>query len=139
TTPTRTPTNTPTNTPTRTPTNTPTRTPAPPSATATCVPETPVVVVTPAFTSGPGCSTTPPPGVLSAVITDHPTTTSALFTNHSRSEERRVGKESYWMVDGNLEHQVLYDYELAVIPPNSSLTLEVNNPPCAYQADAFYG
>jgi hypothetical protein len=33
----------------------------------------------------------------------------------------------------------LYDYRLEVIPPHSTLRLTVHNPPCRYQADAFYG
>jgi hypothetical protein len=103
------------------------------------VPPTPVVVVTPAFTPGPGCSAVPPPGVLTAVITDHPNTTEALFVNHSSTCSYPIGLAIYQRVDNNIDHQILYDYALAVIPPNSSLTLTVNNPPCAYQADAFYG
>jgi hypothetical protein len=133
-TPTRTPTTAPSNTPTRTPTTRPTNTP-----TTTCVPETPVVVVTPAFTPGPGCSLTPAPGVVTAVITDHPGTTSAVFTNHSTTCSYPIGLASYRMFDATIAHQELFDYALAVIPPNSTLTLTVNNPSCAYQADAFYG
>lgn len=113
---------------TSTPTNTPTQ-PCP----------TPPVVVTPAFTPGPGCSSNPPSGVVSAVITNHPTTTSALFTNHSNTCSYPIGLAMYRKFGPDPEDWVLYDYRLAIIPPNSSLTLTVNNPPCAYQAYAFYG
>jgi hypothetical protein len=81
----------------------------------------------------------PPPGVLSAVITDHPTTTSALFVNHSTTCSYPIGLATYLAYTNLLSSQVLYDYALAVIPPNSSLTLVVNNPTCRYQGDAFYG
>src|SRR6476620_9039980 len=56
-----------------------------------CTTSTPVFIVTPNFTPAPGCADTPPDGVLSAVITDHPTTTSALFTNHSTTCSYRIG------------------------------------------------
>jgi hypothetical protein len=82
---------------------------------------------------------TPRPGVLEAVITDHPTTTEALFTNHSNTCSYPIGLAIYRKVDNNIDHQILYDYSLAVIPPHSTMVLTVNNPPCAYQADAFYG
>jgi hypothetical protein len=113
----------------------------PPTATATpvCATATPVVVVTPAFTPGPGCSATPGTGVLDATITNNGATTQALFTNHSSTCSYPIGLATYQRFDNNIDHQVLYDYELAVIPPNSSLTLTVNNPPCSFQADAFYG
>ncbi len=129
--------------PTRTPTNTPTNTAVVATGTstptATCVPETPVPIVTPAFTPGPGCSSTPPPGVITALITDHPTTTTAVFHNYSTTCSYPVGLASYRRLDNHINNQLLYDYALAVIPPNSTLTLTVNNPTCAYQADAFYG
>jgi hypothetical protein len=76
---------------------------------------------------------------LSAIITDHPTTTEARFTNYSTTCSYPIGLAIYQRFDNNINHQVLYDYALAVIPPNSTLTLTVNNPPCAFQADAFYG
>src|SRR4029079_17880514 len=79
------------------------------------------------------------PGVITGVITDHPNTTSALFHNYSTTCSYPIGLATYRKFDNNLEHQVLYDYELAVIPPGGTLTLEVNNPPCAYQGDAFWG
>ena len=78
-------------------------------------------------------------GVLRAVITDHAGTTEALFTNTSATCSFPIGLASYRRFDGNIDNQELYDYRLAIIPPNSTLVLTVNNPPCAYQADAFYG
>ena len=137
-TPTSTPTssNTPTNTPTDTYTNTPTTSP---TNTPPCPTDTPVVVVTPAYTPLPGCSSTPDPGVVTAVITDHPATVSALFTNHSTTCSYPIGLASYRMFDANQADDALYDYSLAIIPPNSSLTLTVNKPTCAYEAYAFYG
>ena len=78
--------------------------------------------------------------MLSGVITDHPATTEAHL--HQPLDDL-LATASAWRstskLDGNIDHQELYDYALAVIPPNSSLTLTVNNPTCAYQADAFYG
>jgi hypothetical protein len=126
--------------PTRTSTPVPpTRTPAPPTATTTCVPETPIPIVTPAFTPGPGCGTTPAPGVVTGSIIDHLNTTEAQFTNHSATCSYPIGLAIYRRFDNNINQQQLYDYSLAVIPPNSTLVLTVNNPSCAYQADAFYG
>ena len=93
----------------------------------------------PAFTPAPGCSDTPAGRTLRAVITNHPTTTDAQFTNRSSTCSYRIGLASYSKFDSNINHQELYDYRLAVIPPNSTLTLTVNNPTCSYQADAFYG
>ncbi len=110
-----------------------------PTPLPTCPPGPPGPIVTPAFTPGPGCSLTPRPGALEAVITDHPLTTEALFTNHSNTCSYPIGLAIYRKVDNNIDHQILYDYSLAVIPPHSTLVLTVNNPPCAYQADAFYG
>jgi hypothetical protein len=77
--------------------------------------------------------------VLEAVIIDHPTTTEARFTNHSTTCSYPVGLAIYKRFDGRINNQELYDYRLAVIPPNSTLTLTVNNPSCRYQGDAFYG
>src|SRR5262249_30817599 len=111
----------------------------PPTGTPGCSTPTPPVIVTPAFTPAPGCSLTPPHGTLSAVITDHPNTTDALFTNHSNTCSYTIGLATYEKVDGNIEHQILYDYTRAVIPPHSSMVLTVSNPSCAYQGDAFYG
>jgi hypothetical protein len=128
--------------PTSTPTNTPvppTNTPAPPTLTPTCAPPTALPIVTPAFTPQPGCSATPRRNTLSAIIIDHPTTTEARFTNRSRTCSYPIGLATYQRFDNRINHQQLYDYTLAVIPPNSTMTLVVDNPPCAYQGDAFYG
>ena len=133
--------------PTRTATAVPptrTRTPVPPTSTPTpitsvCPSVSPTRIATPAFTPRPGCSASPPSGVLEAVIIDHPTTTEARFTNHSTTCSYPIGLAVYKRFDGRINNQELYDYRLAVIPPNSTLTLTVNNPPCRYQGDAFYG
>jgi hypothetical protein len=132
---------------TRTPTPLPpknTVTPQPPTATpspppTTCATQTPTRVPTPAFTPAPGCSAIPRRQDLRAVITDHAGATEALFTNHSATCSYPIGLAVYQKLDGNINHQQLYDYRLAVIPPHSTLVLEVNNPPCAYQGDAFWG
>ncbi len=147
---TSTPTSTATNTNTPVPptaTSTPTLPPPPPSETATALPTntpvcnsgTPTPVVTPAFTPGPGCSSTPHHGDLDATIIDHPTTTEARFTNNSRTCSYPIGLAIYQKFDNNIDHQQLYDYQVVIIPPRTTLTLVVNNPTCAYQADAFYG
>ncbi len=135
-------TNPPSNTPISTATVTPTSTPEPPSATSTpltCTSPTPIPVVTPVFTPGPGCSSTPPNRTLDATISNNGATTEAVFTNHSTTCSYPIGLASYRRFDNNIDHQELYDYSLAVIPPNSTLVLTVNNPTCAFQADAFYG
>jgi hypothetical protein len=88
---------------------------------------------------GPGCSDIPHAGDLRAVITDHPDSTTALFTNRSNTCSYRIGLAIYKKFDDNIDHQELYDNVAATIPPNSTLELEVSNPPCAYQADAFWG
>jgi hypothetical protein len=115
-------------------TATPTSTPVP------CVlVGTPTRVATPAYTPGIGCSSTPPKGALRADITEHPTTTTARFVNRSQTCSYPIGLATYRDPDGRINHQQLFDYRLAVIPPNSTLTLTVQNPPCAFQSDAFYG
>jgi hypothetical protein len=88
---------------------------------------------------GPGCSDIPHAGDLRAVITDHPDSTTALFTNRSNTCSYRIGLAIYKKFDENIDHQELYDNVAATIPPNSTLELGVSNPPCAYQADAFWG
>ncbi len=119
---------------------TPTATVVVPTSTpVTCTSPTPIPVVTPAFTPGPGCSATPHHGDLDATISNNGATTEAVFTNHSTTCSYPIGLASYRRFDNNIDHQELYDYSLAVIPPNSTLVLTVNNPPCAFQADAFYG
>src|SRR6185295_13257668 len=97
----------------------------------TCVPGNPIPVVTPAFTPGAGCSSTPGNGVLEATITTNGNTSQVVFINHSNTCSYPVGLATYRRVDNNIDHQELYDYALAVIPPHSSLTLVVDNPPCA--------
>ena len=139
-TPTATNTPTATHTATAVPKNTHTATAtSPPLPTSTCAPQTPTRVPTPAVTPAPGCTDRPRSGHLRATITDHPTTTDALFTNRSATCSYRIGLAIYKQFDNNIDHQELYDYRLAVIPPNSTLVLTVNNPPCAYQGDAFWG
>ena len=129
------------------PSSTPTLPPPPPTVTATlppppptvtCVPQTPTRIPTPPYTPAPGCS--PNPGSrLDADITLLAGSSDATFNNRSSTCSYRIGLAVYRKVDNNIDHQELYDYRLAVIPPNSSLTLTVNNPPCAFQVDAFYG
>src|SRR5690242_19613152 len=87
--------------------HTPTGTPAPPShRTYTPTPRS-------------GCTERPPHGTLTARITDHADSTEALFTNHSPTCSYDIGLAVYKKFDDNIEHQQLYDYTLAVIPPNS--------------------
>jgi hypothetical protein len=113
---------------------------ATPIPSAPCPPGTPTRVPTPAFTPGPGCSAIPAAGDLDAAITTSSGAyTEVLFTHHSTTCSYPIGLAIYRRFDPNIDHQQLYDYALAVIPPNSSLVLRVNNPPCAFQADAFYG
>ncbi len=110
-----------------------------PTPVACVVTGAPTRVPTPAFTPGPGCSATPARGTLRADITEHAATTEARFTNRSNTCSYPIGLAVYRAPDGNIDHQQLYDYRLAVIPPNSTLVLTVNNPTCAFQSDAFYG
>ncbi len=93
----------------------------------------------PTATPGTGCSETPQAGDLRARITDHTGSTTALFTNRSASCSYQIGLATYKKVDENIDHQELYDHTAATIAPNSTLELSVSNPPCAYQADAFWG
>jgi hypothetical protein len=85
------------------------------------------------------CSETPRPGDLRATITDQPAATSARFTNRSATCSYQIGLASYKKFDENIDHQELYDHAAATIAPGSTLELAVSNPPCAYQADAFWG
>ncbi len=99
----------------------------------------PQVTPGPTATPGNGCSETPQAGDLRARITDHAGSTTALFTNRSASCSYQIGLATYKKVDENIDHQQLYDNTAATIAPNSTLELSVSNPPCAYQADAFWG
>src|SRR5262249_29597112 len=119
---------------------TPTNTPVPPTVTTTvvCPASTPTRLPHPLFTPAPGCSSVPPSGDLSASIIDG-SPAMAVFRNHSTTCSYLIGLASYQRVDNNIDHQILYDYQQAVIPPHTNLTLTVVVPPCAYQLDAFYG
>jgi hypothetical protein len=81
----------------------------------------------------------PNPGDLEASLTLHANTTEAGFTNHSATCSYPIGLAIYRKLDEHINHQQLHDYRLAVIPPNSTLVLTVNNPSCAFQVDAFWG
>ena len=105
----------------------------------TCPVGTPTRVPTPAFTPKTGCSATPPNGDLTAVITDTSNPTVATITNNSNTCSYPTGLAIYRKFDNNIENQELYDYQLAVIRPGKTVVLTVDNPPCAYQVDAFYG
>jgi hypothetical protein len=96
-------------------------------------------VINPTETPAPGCTQRPRSGDLRARITDSPATTSARFTNRSDTCSYQIGLAVYKRFDNNIDNQELYDYQLAVIGPNSTLDLSVSNPPCAYQGDAFWG
>jgi len=96
-------------------------------------------VATPVFTPAPGCSDVPNPGDLRGDITVLGSTSNAVYTNRSTTCSYRIGLAVYRRFDNNIDHQELYDYQLTIIPPNSQLTLTVNNPSCSYQVDAFYG
>src|SRR5207247_41487 len=89
----------------------------------TCPPGTPTRVRTPAFTPRPGCLDVPLTGELTALINDFFATTQAVFTNTSTTCSYRIGLATYRKFDKNIDNQELYDYALAVIPPNSSLVL----------------
>jgi hypothetical protein len=97
--------------------------------------KTPIATSTP----GTGCSETPHRGDLRARITDHPDSTTAQFTNRSASCSYQIGLAVYKKFDDNIDHQELYDHTAAVIGPGETVDLGVSNPPCAYQADAFWG
>jgi hypothetical protein len=77
--------------------------------------------------------------VLTGTIADESNPTEATFTNSSPTCSYRIGLASYKKFDENIDNQELFDYVLTVIPPSTTLVLTVLNPPCAYQADAFYG
>src|SRR5690349_18190567 len=92
----------------------------------------------PGLTPATNCSSNPG-GDLDARITDHPDHTTAVFTNSSRDCSYHIGLATYKKVDDNIDHQIFFAGQTAVIAPNSSLTLQVGNPSCAYQGDAFWG
>ena len=73
------------------------------------------------------------------MITDNSNPTVARVTNSSTQCSYRIGLAIYRKFDGNIDNQELFDYQLAVIGPGRTLELTVDNPPCAYQADVFYG
>ena len=123
---------------TATPTSTPTRT-ATPIPGEFCAQGTPTRIPTPSFTPHYGCTSTPPTGVLSATISSNGGLTSAQFINNSSSCSYPIGLAVYKKFDGNIDNQELFSYDLAVIPPNSTLTLSVESLSCAYQSDAFFG
>lgn len=91
------------------------------------------------FTPASGCTSTPPAGVLTAVMTTNATTSVASFTSTSATCSYVIGLAIYKDFDGNIDHQEIFDYRQTVIGPNGTKTLTVNNPPCAFQSDAFYG
>jgi hypothetical protein len=76
---------------------------------------------------------------LTGNLTDYGTATVTVFTNTSTTCSFEIGLATYKKFDTNIDNQELFAYQLAIIPPKSSITLTVNNPPCAYQSDAFYG
>ena len=110
----------------------------PTSCEETCPAKTPTRVPTPAFTPKSGCSATPASGDLSGVITDGSNPTVATVTNNSGCSYP-IGLAIYRKFDENIDNQQLYDYQLTVIPPHTTLTLTVSNPSCPYQTDVFYG
>ena len=107
--------------------------------TPVCPAGTPIPIVTPAFTPGPGCATQPGPNVLTATITTFTHSAVAVFNNTSTTCSYPIGFASYRKFDANIADQQLYDYSLDVIPPQSAMTLTLSLPPCAYDTDAFYG
>ncbi|MGH3638416.1 MAG: hypothetical protein ACRDUX_05235 [Mycobacterium sp.] len=129
-------TSTPTNTKTGTPTSTPTQTSTPGEA---CATGTPTQGPTVSFTPAAGCSATPSAGTLTASMSTVNGSTVVQFTNTSATCSYPVGLAVYKKYDEDIDHQEIFDYVLGVVPANSTLTLTVDNPPCAYQADAFYG
>jgi hypothetical protein len=111
----------------------------PTSCEETCPAKAPTRVPTPAFIPNNGCSATPASGDLTGVITDYSNPTVATITNHSSTCSYPVGLAIYRKFDENIDNQVLFDYKLKVIGPGQTVVLTVNNPPCAYQGDVFYG
>ncbi|MDO8510281.1 MAG: PKD domain-containing protein [bacterium] len=51
----------------------------------------------------------------------------------------KVGLASYKKFSNDLEDQELFDSELRTIGPKTTISLDVNVPPCAAQIDLFYG
>ena len=72
-------------------------------------------------------------------MTTNATTSDGAFTNNDTHCSYAIGLAIYKDFDGNIDDQEIFDYKVAVIPPSSTLTLTVNNPPCAFQSDSFYG
>ena len=63
----------------------------------------------------------------------------AVVTNTSSTCSYPIAYAMYKKFDENIDNQEIFDYEVAVIGPNSTLTLTVTNPPCMFQSDAVYG
>jgi hypothetical protein len=76
------------------------------------------------------CPGVPSPD-LSAQLTLHPATISALFHNSSTTCSYPIGLVNYTGANA------VFDYALAAIPPNSTLTLTVNLAACPSRTDAF--
>src|SRR5215204_232488 len=94
----------------------------------TCPPSaSPTRQATPAFTPGPGCGN-PDPDDLGAEIQVVGNQSVAEFTKCSTTCSYPIGLAVYKRFDEIIDNQELYDYVLAVIPPNSTLTLTVTNP-----------
>ncbi len=104
-----------------------------------CPVGTPTRVPSPSFIPAYGCSSTPPSGVLTGVITDNSNPTVATIKNTSSACSYPVGLAIYRKYDNNIDNQELFDYSVTVINPGETLVLTVENPPCSYQADTFWG
>lgn len=61
------------------------------------------------------------------------------FRNNSATCAHQVGVATYKRYGGNIEDQVLYDWEEYTLAPGESKRLSARLPDCAYQADAFCG
>ncbi|MEX0930308.1 MAG: hypothetical protein WDZ79_01375 [Candidatus Paceibacterota bacterium] len=78
---------------------------------------------------------------LSATINASPSggTHSATFTNSSLTCEYEIGLAAYKKVNDIIDDQIIFEDSQTSIAADSSLVLNVTDPDCAYQIDAFYG
>lgn len=86
----------------------------------------------------PPCANPNPAGDLTGTITSQANGT-ATVTNESEICSYLVGYASYKETDTNIDNQIYFSSDMRVIGPNSTISLDIDVPTCAYQQDLFYG
>ena len=99
---------------------------------------------TPTSTAVPATGTTVPCNCIDDVVVTQGlhivgNSIKATFHNNSTECSYLIGVASYDDVDGNIEDQVLFDYQQYTIAPGETVELSAELPPCRWQTDAFCG